>query len=71
MVGSFADGAGEQGPYRWFNGTVAPLDDDGVTANDNDYSCNIYLKLHVAMYVPCGSAQTASALCEPAVERTL
>jgi hypothetical protein len=36
MVGSSVDGAGEHGPYRWLNCSVAPLDDDGVTANHGE-----------------------------------
>jgi hypothetical protein len=49
MVGSFADGAGEHGPYRWFNGTVDPVDEGRVTANDQDCNWNAQ-KLHVGIH---------------------
>jgi hypothetical protein len=49
MVGSSVDGAGEHGPYRWLNRTVAPLDDDGLTANNDDYNLNIRNRMWIML----------------------
>jgi hypothetical protein len=47
MVGSFVDGIGEHGPYRWFNGTVIRPDDDEVTAKGSSLGDDYNSKLNL------------------------